>query len=66
MNSEPKLNILKDEIEQNAINNNMEAWFYPEYSEVMGFIGTKDLFLIGLIQVLVFFHLGVIYACTIL
>jgi hypothetical protein len=48
MHSELKLNILKDDIEQNAKLNNTEAWFYPEYSGVKGFMGAKDIFLIGL------------------
>jgi uracil-DNA glycosylase len=43
-----KIGILKSEIEQDAKNNNYEAWFYPEYSGVNGFSGTQDIFLVGL------------------
>ncbi len=43
-----KLKSLKSDIEENAKNNNLEAWFYPEYQDIKGFLGTQDIFLVGL------------------
>jgi uracil-DNA glycosylase len=43
-----KLKSLKSDIEKNAKNNNLEAWFYPEYKGIKGFLGTQDIFLVGL------------------
>ena len=39
---------LKEEISEYAKNKKLEAWFYPEYSGVKGFLGTQDIFLVGL------------------
>lgn len=39
---------LKNEIEENAIERGYQTWFYQEYSQVNGFEGVKDMFLVGL------------------
>ncbi len=37
-----------EEIISESNTNNFEAWFYPEYKGVKGFLGTQDMILLGL------------------
>ena len=39
---------LKKNIEEYANSINREAWFYPEYEEVLGFSGTQEIIFLGL------------------
>ena len=43
-----ELENLKNEILEYAKNKGFRAWFYPEYEGVKGFLGTQDIFLVGL------------------
>jgi hypothetical protein len=43
-----QLKELKKIIEIDASSKNHEAWFYPEHMGEKGFMGTQDMFLVGL------------------